>query len=154
MYYPSKSSLETSSFNTCLLILMFSAHIPCLDRRVETMAGKTSSLKDAEWLKCLVLNMIGMQLDPSLLHTQQEDFLKNWGLETTLINTKGYETLLSLVENTMGDSYNLSSFSADCIVYTESSYLKMKNRSLLCQRGLCCQKNLKTVMYHHLFQKL
>ncbi|XLU61587.1 hypothetical protein S245_020796, partial [Arachis hypogaea] len=63
--------------------------------------------KDAEWLKCLVLNMIGMQLDPSLLHTQQEDFLKNWGLETTLINTKGYETLLSLVENTMGDSYNL-----------------------------------------------
>ncbi|XLS98336.1 hypothetical protein HN51_041071, partial [Arachis hypogaea] len=48
---------------------------------------------------------------------------KKSGLETTPINTKGYETLLSLKQ-----------LFADCIVFTESSYLKMKNRSSLCQR--------------------
>ena len=33
--------------------------------------------------------------------------LEKLGLETTPINTKGYETLLSLVENTVGDSFDL-----------------------------------------------
>ncbi|KAL1352380.1 hypothetical protein HN51_016376 [Arachis hypogaea] len=34
-------------------------------------------------------------------------FLEKLGLETTPINTKGYETLLSLVENTVEDSFDL-----------------------------------------------
>ncbi|KAI4335650.1 hypothetical protein L6164_014281 [Bauhinia variegata] len=34
-------------------------------------------------------------------------FLEKLGLEATPINTKGYETLLSLVENTAGDSFDL-----------------------------------------------
>jgi prephenate dehydrogenase len=33
--------------------------------------------------------------------------LKRFGLETSPINTKGYETLLDLVENTAGDSLEL-----------------------------------------------
>ncbi|KAG6736297.1 hypothetical protein POTOM_060959 [Populus tomentosa] len=33
--------------------------------------------------------------------------LKRFGLETSPINTKGYETLLDLVENTAGDSFEL-----------------------------------------------
>ncbi|RYR12263.1 hypothetical protein Ahy_B04g069793 [Arachis hypogaea] len=164
-------------------------------------------VKDTRWLKCLVLNMICMQLDPRRC-------LEKLGLETTPISTKGYKTLLSLVEDTVGDSFDLSSFSADCIVSTkssnlkmknrsllcqkgpilleksknsdassplsktqlerfylafesmkkqlsadcivstESSYLKMKDRSLLCQRGLYCQRNLRTMMRHYLFQNL
>ncbi|XLU20313.1 hypothetical protein S245_056379, partial [Arachis hypogaea] len=34
-------------------------------------------------------------------------FLENLGLETIPINTNSYETLLSLVKNTMGDNFDL-----------------------------------------------
>ncbi|QHO08816.1 hypothetical protein HN51_067405 [Arachis hypogaea] len=39
-------------------------------------------------------------------HTTRR-LLEKLGLEKTPINTKGYETLLSLVENTVGDSFDL-----------------------------------------------
>ncbi|PQP97404.1 arogenate dehydrogenase 1 chloroplastic [Prunus yedoensis var. nudiflora] len=63
--------------------------------------------KGAEWWKCLVQNMICMQQVHNSLHTLWEGFWKNLGLESTPINTKGYETLLNLVENTAGDSFDL-----------------------------------------------
>ncbi|RYR53870.1 hypothetical protein Ahy_A06g029118 [Arachis hypogaea] len=72
---------------------LFSTHIPCLGRRVERMARKTFLL----FMTKLELGTKNQEYcDVIVCYTQIGRFVEKSGLETTPINTKGYETLLSL----------------------------------------------------------